>query len=642
MQLSLSLLALPLLSALTVARALPVEREAQKDERVTRCIIEALSNALAKENVPPVTSECREILKGGKHEIAGKKNEGENQHYEEDRHLEESEKHHFGEKGSQEALERHEEKYYEGDEQNKDENEEEQHYKRTHDEERSKENNSEEDNRSIEVKSNRHARGHRDHNSNKEYLNYEERRYAAERREGDEEEQPRKWRHSEEDSGLADNSLQKSDNSENTSNGFHLKWPHRYDKTSEESSEEDKAIGLHGHPRERTHSEEMYSDREMDGSDGDLNNQGKVNGIYEHKKSNSEESEEEGSEEREKRLNGRIHYYKRNSHSHSEEDRRNTQQYKKNTGKSDESSEELEHMNNIRSYHKRNNVQEAYEKGKHYYEDEVNGYLGSDSEESEEDKQHHDKRTLSEEKSYYGEEKKWHNIEEEKRHHNRNTRHHSEEEEAEEENKYHSEEKRHFNEEDKRHNHNEKWHQTKEDAEEKSVSNEEGDEEERNTKHFPKMQRVWWHRMEDRSPGSEEETRHSKENHIYPEYEENNDKWEKRHYEKQHEEEDGEQEEEVNEGHALRQSFDDDFPEKRMYDRMEKLAHYLKSKKKSLEIPELYDFEEEDEKPHHEDEKRNMSHRTLTEEEEKELENLAAMDLELEKMAEKLHGNQRV
>ncbi|XP_078086734.1 uncharacterized protein LOC144504852 [Mustelus asterias] len=635
----LPLLALSLLlSVATVTSALPVEREAQKDELVTRCIIEALSNALAKENTPPVTSECREVLKGGKHEVADKKNEGENQHYEEERHLEESEKHHYGEKGSQESVERREGEHYEAGKGNKDENEEEQHYKQTHDEERSKEKNSDDSSWSMEVKNSHHVRGHRDRNANQGYLNHEERRYAADRSEEDEEEEHRKRRHSEEDSGPEENSSQKSDDSEN---GFHQKWPHGYD----ERSAEDKAIGLRGRSRESTRSsEEKYSDRVMDGSDEDLNNHDKRNGIYERKKSDSEESEEEDSEEREKRINGRIHYHRRNSYSHSEEDKRRPQQYEKNSGKSDESSKELEHINRIRNYPKRNNIQEAYKKGRHYNEDKVNGHPGSDSEESEEEKRHDNKRTHSEEKLHYSEEKNQHNIEEEKQHHNRNTRPHSEEEESDEEKKYHSEEKRHYGEEDKRHNHNEQWHQTDEDAKEENVSNEEGGEEEGNTKDSPKGQRGWWqkrHRIEDRKPDSEEETMHGKESHFYPEYEENESKWEKRHYEKQGEEEEGGQKEEINEGHTLRQNFASDFPERRMYDRMDKLAQYLKSKKKSLEIPELYDFEEEDENEHHEDGKKNINHRTLTEEEEKELENLAAMDLELEKMAEKLHGNQR-
>ncbi|XP_041062105.1 secretogranin-1 [Carcharodon carcharias] len=632
-------------------RPLPVEREAQQDELVTRCIIEALSNALSKANAPPVTSECREILNGRKHEVAGKKNDRESQHYEEERHAaEESEKRHYEEKGRQEAEERHEGEHYEADKRKKDESKEQQHYKQTHDEERSEENNSEEDSRSTEdfkpVKTTHHVGGHRDHNSNQEYLNYEERRYAVVRSEEEEAEKHRKQRHSEEDSGQEENSSQKTDSFENTSNGYHQKWPHGYDKTSEESSEEDKAIGLHGHSKERRRSsEEMYSDREMDGPDEELNNQDKKNGIYDHKESDSEESKEGDSEEREKHLNGHIQYHKRNSYRHSEEARRSPQQDKKNSGKSDESSKELEHINNIRNYPKRNNIQEAYGKGKYYYEDKVNGHTRSNSEESEEEKQHYEKKTHSGEKVHYSEEKKPHGGEEEKRHHNRNTRRHSEEEdlEEEEEKKYHNEEKRHYSEEDKRHNHNEKWHQTEEDADEKYVSNEEDDGEERNTKHFPKVQRVWWQkrqRIEDRNTGSEEEAKHSMESHFYPEYEENDGKWEKRHYEKKHEEEDGGEKEEGNEEHALRQRFAHDYQEKKMYDRMDKLAQYLKSKKKSLEIPVLYDLEG-DEKQYRKDEKRNMNHRTLTEEEEKELENLAAMDLELEKMAEKLHGSQR-
>ncbi|NXA51505.1 SCG1 protein, partial [Nothocercus julius] len=84
------------------------------------------------------------------------------------------------------------------------------------------------------------------------------------------------------------------------------------------------------------------------------------------------------------------------------------------------------------------------------------------------------------------------------------------------------------------------------------------------------------------------------------------------------------------------------FDVKRQYNRMDQLAQLLNYRKKSAEFPELYDSGE-DLKKHHgiRNDRGNLSQRPLTEEEEKELENLAAMDLELQKIAEKFNDNRR-
>ncbi|KAM4831801.1 secretogranin-1 [Urocitellus parryii] len=75
---------------------------------------------------------------------------------------------------------------------------------------------------------------------------------------------------------------------------------------------------------------------------------------------------------------------------------------------------------------------------------------------------------------------------------------------------------------------------------------------------------------------------------------------------------------------------------KRQYDRVAELDQLLHYRKKSAEFPDFYDSEEQM-GPHQESEndKGTVDQRVLTEEEEKELENLAAMDLELQKIAEK-------
>ncbi|NWI14223.1 SCG1 protein, partial [Crypturellus soui] len=84
------------------------------------------------------------------------------------------------------------------------------------------------------------------------------------------------------------------------------------------------------------------------------------------------------------------------------------------------------------------------------------------------------------------------------------------------------------------------------------------------------------------------------------------------------------------------------FDVKRQYNRMDQLAQLLNYRKKSAEFPELYDSGEDLKKRHViRNDRGNLSQRPLTEEEEKELENLAAMDLELQKIAEKFNDKRR-
>ncbi|XP_053140787.1 secretogranin-1 isoform X2 [Hemicordylus capensis] len=84
------------------------------------------------------------------------------------------------------------------------------------------------------------------------------------------------------------------------------------------------------------------------------------------------------------------------------------------------------------------------------------------------------------------------------------------------------------------------------------------------------------------------------------------------------------------------------FDVKRQYNRMDELAHLLNYRKKSAEFPELYTPKEDVKRGHIiRSGEGKLSQRPLTPEEEKELENLAAMDLELQKIAEKFNNNWR-
>ncbi|NXC00308.1 SCG1 protein, partial [Orthonyx spaldingii] len=78
----------------------------------------------------------------------------------------------------------------------------------------------------------------------------------------------------------------------------------------------------------------------------------------------------------------------------------------------------------------------------------------------------------------------------------------------------------------------------------------------------------------------------------------------------------------------------------RQYNKMDQLAQLLNYRKKSAEFPELYSSGDL-KKRHVAGNDRSLSQRPLTEEEEKELENLATMDLELQNIAEKINSLRR-
>ncbi|KAG5201576.1 hypothetical protein R6Z07F_012253 [Ovis aries] len=128
--------------------------------------------------------------------------------------------------------------------------------------------------------------------------------------------------------------------------------------------------------------------------------------------------------------------------------------------------------------------------------------------------------------------------------------------------------------------------------------------------------------------GEEENGLPLNERNFFPEY--NYDWWEKKPFE-----------EDVNWGYEKR-NLDPKLDLKRQYDRVAELDQLLHYRKKSAEFPDFYDSEEQMSPQHTaENEEERAGQGVLTEEEEKELENLAAMDLELQKIAEKFSGNRR-
>ncbi|XP_063008438.1 secretogranin-1 isoform X1 [Melospiza melodia melodia] len=80
----------------------------------------------------------------------------------------------------------------------------------------------------------------------------------------------------------------------------------------------------------------------------------------------------------------------------------------------------------------------------------------------------------------------------------------------------------------------------------------------------------------------------------------------------------------------------------RQYNKMDQLAQLLNYRKKSAELPGLYSSGEDLKKRRVAgNDRRSLSQRPLTEEEEKQLENLATMDLELQNIAEKINSLRR-
>ncbi|NXK11732.1 SCG1 protein, partial [Herpetotheres cachinnans] len=100
----------------------------------------------------------------------------------------------------------------------------------------------------------------------------------------------------------------------------------------------------------------------------------------------------------------------------------------------------------------------------------------------------------------------------------------------------------------------------------------------------------------------------------------------------------------LNHGHTEKRNLGkmNKYDIKRQYNKMDQLAQLLNYRKKSAEFPELYNSGEDMKKRHViRNDRRSLSQRPLTEEEEKEMENLAAMDLELQKIAEKFNDHRR-
>uniref|UniRef100_A0A8C3S529 Secretogranin-1 n=1 Tax=Chelydra serpentina TaxID=8475 RepID=A0A8C3S529_CHESE len=608
-------------------------------EKVTRCIVEVLSTALSKPNAPPINPLCKDILKKSGRHKAEKKNENEEEQLEV-RHLKES------------SDEKHQHASVEEERGQKEDNEEKHHHEE--DESREEEEKHNGDSHSHEI---RIHKGEKKHSLDIRGEEEEDDDETSYKRNNHSEEGSKEKKHHAEESGEAEHELPD-------------KRSHSVAKSMEEFSPgDDKHSMGHRHSEEKMHSNEKRSheseeeeeEEEEEESSERNHHESKEHGSYQYR--GREESEEREEAEEEKRHYKPRHNHRKHRVGDSSKERRDHEGEKRNP--LEESNEEENRFWDKKSHYQKHHYEEPEhhreEKknyGKHSSEDvEEKRHAGRESEEyreqrhqnkensEEEDKRHH----LSGESEEERHEKKRHHDEPHEAHHGhrQSTGHYSTEERD-------SEEKRHYPgydeldaEIEKRHD-SEDQKQDNEDSTEKVRYGEKeykshfpAENEKRATiRYSPFYHRLQWKsrhldkkdNMGDQILGSEQESRPSlNEKNFFPEYD--YDWWEKKQLL------DG-----LNHGHGEKRNLGrlHKLDMKRQYDRMDQLAQLLNYRKKSAEFPELYNSGEDLKKRHMiRSDKGNLSQRPLTEEEEKELENLAAMDLELQKIAEKFNDNRR-
>ncbi|XP_069464370.1 secretogranin-1 [Ambystoma mexicanum] len=686
-----------LLSALAAVNPTPLDKAEHPEELVTRCIVEVLSNALGKANAPPINPECREILKkSGQHVKEEKKNGGEEMQY--DQRLlqvpnEAEIQQHMNDKGhqqSEEEVKRHmkesdEKQHLEEEEDRKDE-EEKRHIKdkdfSEEDEAHEEDRNESSKKRSGEIEGegvdnmhhhsqerNKEKIHHNEDSENLQHQYLDKRPHSAggSREEYSDEEKEDKrsasYKHSE---GRIHSSEKKSRGSEEGSTENHPHQLKRHeshlpkeDEESDESEDVEKRYyqpkyyqrkhKLHKSTEDKriNHSDKRTIDEDSDESDDeetkymvkksykapnyDKEPSGNYHHPRHHEQRNSDESHssEEVEKKRHQSLVSEEEWPKRN---YGEE---NSKEKRYDSGESEERSHHFEK--------KRQPYMPHWELKPHYEEekqhsDERLGIIGkpyakssaeekrhySEDQEDEEPGTQNSNENKEEKRHYFGEE----SMGEEKRYHPSNfavaqdidKRRHNEEAKSDaEESEEHLEEMKSQNRENYKPYYNE-------DIDKRAVR-----------QYSPYNKQLWWNsrRFEKRSNvGSQNVDSEglNKHNRFLPEYNDY-DLWEKRQLM------DGMNPDYIEKRNPARMHK---FDIKRQYNRMDELAQLLNYKKKSVEFPDLYNSEEGLKKRHLMPSRRgNLIQRPLTAEEEKELENLAAMDLELQKIAEKLNDNRR-
>ncbi|NXR49464.1 SCG1 protein, partial [Hippolais icterina] len=631
----------------TGASTVPVEKD-HTEEMVTRCIVEVLSNALSKPNAPPINPECKEILrKGDKNNRERSENKQPEVRHPKD--SEETEKHPPGSVEKEERqAEEESKKYLEGGDEEKlareggkskeeeaghhtpaqDEalhTEEKKHYQETgreeernyHSEEESKEDKCCEDVEAAVLTKKSHSEG-----------------VSMEEFHGGNEQSPRGRWHLEE--GIMQSPYKQigEGEEEERSEKYHQEaqergFSHKQEREESEESEEReegkepyKPKGYHGKHRAGDSSEEKRGHGSERGEPGEAN----LWEQWKHRQKHQEESEEKGGapgrpeELQEERPAGQGREEHRDSRAEQlwQQSQESREEESKRRQHSEESSEKWREE---RRQHEGSHRSEGRLHLASAEEEELDRYLGKERQRRVGGRSH--LRSREEEGAQKARE-----------HRGQARRHYSTEDSLEEEEEV---EKKHHSSD-----------QVENEEEERFTEREEyrghlpAEKEKRTAASYRSFYPLlWWKSRhldkrdsagEQLLEGREEGRPALSEKSLFPEY--NDYEWWS---EKQiqsalkHR-----RSEKRNPGKTNRYDVE------RQYNKMDQLAQLLNYRKKSAELPELYSSGEDLKKRHGAgNDRRSLSQRPLTEEEEKQLENLATMDLELQNIAEKINSLRR-
>ncbi|XP_068253896.1 secretogranin-1 isoform X1 [Nyctibius grandis] len=664
----------------TGVSAVPVEKD-HIEEMVTRCIVEVLSDALSKPNAPPINPECKEILKqSGRND----RERSENKQLEVRRLKDpaETEKHHtVSVEKEQSQAEEESKKYMKGSDEEK----------LPHEEGKSKE---EEDGHHTPIQEERLHTEEKKHDQ--EIGREEEKSYHSEeeskesKRHGEEvehavlnkkshsggmstvefpdgnDQRPMGHWHSEEgmqsphkrihegEEGEAEEERSEKYHHESKERDFSLQQEHEASDESEETEEEKqpyKPRRYHGKHRMGDSSEEK---RGRGGEKEELAEESNTEEAHLWDKMNHQKHHEESEQQREEKSG----YHGRQGSEEVEEKRhadQGSEEYRERWQQSEDSSKE-EYK---RHRHSEESNEKWHEERRHHdgsrearrYRSEGRTYLGDESEEEldrylsggSKDEQHHaggryrlwDDEDEGLQKAYA-------------REHKSQARRHYSAEDSVEQQRYpgKSEEEEEV---EKKHHSSDQMENEEENMEEGRYAEREeyrsrlpAENEKRTMASYsPLYPLLWWksRHVEKRNSageqlleGKEKGRPALNEKSLFPEYNDY-DWWEKKQILSA-----------LNHGLTEKRNLGkmNRYDMKRQYNKMDQLAQLLNYRKKSAEFPELYNSGEDMKKRHViRNDRGNLSQRPLTEEEEKELENLAAMDLELQKIAEKFNDNRR-
>ncbi|NXW57601.1 SCG1 protein, partial [Eurystomus gularis] len=658
--------------------AVPMEND-YIEEMVTRCIVEVLSNALSKPNAPPINPECKEILKksGRNDREKSETKQLEVRHWKDPAEIE---KHHTGSvEKEQSQAEEESKKYMKGSDEKK----------LAHEEGRNKE---EEDEQHTPIQEERlHTEEKKD---------YQEIRREEEKSYHSEEESKESKRHNEEvehavlnkksHSGGTSTEEFPDGNDQRPMGHWHseegMQSPYKTIHEGEEGgAEEERSEKYHHESKERDFSHQQEHEESDESEETEEEKQPykpkRYNGKHrmgdsEEKRGRGGEKEElaEESNTEEARLwDKRNHHQKHNEESEQQREEKSgyherseeveekrhadqgSEEYRERWQQSEESSEE----ENKRHRHSEESDEEWRVQRRHHdgsrearrHRSEGRTYLGDESEEEldrylssgSKEKQHRaggryrlwGKEDEGSQKAYTRERKG-----QARRHYStedsveqQRYRGNSEEEEEEEVEKQQSS--------DHMENEEENMEEGRYAERDEYRSRLPAEIEKRTTAPYnPFYPLLWWKSRnsekrdsagEQLLEGKEEGRPTLNENSLFPEYDDY-DRWEKKQILSA-----------LNHGRTQKRNLGkmNRYDLKRQYNKMDQLAQLLNYRKKSAEFPEFYNSGEDVKKRHVIRNDRSLSQRPLTEEEEKELENLAAMDLELQKIAEKFNESRR-